>query len=344
MNDLVAVIMPTRNRSRLLKRSVLSLLRQTHQKLEILVFDDGSTDDTAEVLADLAKKDPRVRFFHSDVSVGIATALNRLINQCRGRFIVRMDDDDVAYPERIQKQLSFMQANRLGVCGTGCRRVAGWRRSRIIYPQTHELIRAELLFQPPLLHPSVMMVRSLLLQHGGYRTDVPHAEDYELWVRLIEHTRFGNVPEVLLDYTLSAQQVSRRYNAAQVESAKRIRAQYLSQFPVSYDSREAAIHVSLREPIPIKDLTALEEAGRWLLKLSGWFTEDCRTVFARQWFLCAVRAAGLGPPAFEVWNSMPLASDISPQRRRMLWGLCQLRLRYRSAPYRWLEPLAGSGG
>ena len=339
MNNLVSILMTTRNRSGLLHRSVESLCQQTYKNLEILIFNDGSTDDTAAVLANLAKIDPRIRVFQSGVSVGIATALNRLIEASRGRYLARMDDDDVAYPKRIEKQLAFMAANHLDVCGTGYRRVAGLRRSVILPPVSHQAIRAGLLFQPPLAHPTVMLRRDLIERYGGYRTDFPYAEDYELWVRLIEHGRFGNVPEVLIDYTLSPRQVSRACNIEQVQSARRVRALYLSRLGFSYDAAEAEIHVGLRDPIPIESLTALERAGEWLHKLSKLFPPDCVPVFQRQWFLCGVRAAGLGPKAFRVWRSFPLAPDITDRRRWMLWILCQSRLRYRSRAFCCLEPL-----
>ena len=339
MNDLVSILIPTRNRCILLHRSIESLCQQTHKNLEILIFNDGSTDNTAAVLSNLAKKDPRIRVFHSDVSVGIATALNRLIEASRGRYLARMDDDDVAYPKRIEKQLAFMAANHLDVCGTGYRRVAGLRRSVILPPVSHQAIRAGLLFQPPLAHPTVMLRRDLIERHGGYRTDFPHAEDYELWVRLIEHGRFGNIPEVLIDYTLSPRQVTRVFNMEQVRSARKVRAHYLSRLNLVYDAAEEEIHIGLRDPTPLESVTMLERAGEWLHKLSTIFSSDCRPVFQRQWFLCGVRAASLGPKAFRAWGSFPLARDMAKRQRWMLWLLCQSRLRYRSRAYCYLEPL-----
>lgn len=235
-----------------------------------------------------------------------------------------------------------MEAQHLDVCGTWYRRVAGIRRSIMRPAVTHEAICAELLFQPPILHPSVLLRRAVIEQYGVYREDYSHAEDYELWSRLAPSCRFGNVPEVLMDYILSPKQVSQCNNSTQADTATRIRGQYLSRRNIPYSDFEREVHVRLRFPTPIDELAELQAARVWLTKLSGYFPSEVRYVFARQWFLCAVRAAGMGRITYSTWLASGLAKEALPQKKAMLWGLCQMRLRYRSAPYRWLEPIAGN--
>lgn len=342
MTELVSVLLATRNRRKQLERALDSLRAQSYTALEILVMDDASTDATPEFLHRMARMEPRLRWFRREQSQGLASALNALIAQSRGTWLARMDDDDLAYSRRIEQQLAFMRAQRLDVCGTWYRRVAGWRKSIARPPVSHERILGELLFQPPLSHPSVMFHRSVFERYGVYSLRAPHAEDYELWVRLMPRVRFGNCPEVLLDYTLSNKQVSRQHNPEQIATAQDIRVNTLDQLGIPHTPEQSQIHAHLRDPKAINTPAELSEIHDWLCTLSERLEPLTRPVVQRQWFLQCVRAAGLGPPTFRAYNASPLAEK-NRKKQAMLWLLCQLRLRYRSPIYNQLEPMAGIG-
>jgi len=129
MTELVLVLLATRNRRKQLERALDSLRVQSYSALEILIMDDASTDDTPEFLNRTTELEPRLRWFRREQSQGLASALNALIAQSRGTWLARMDDDDLAHPRRIERQLTFMRAQRLDVCGTWYCRVAGWFKS-----------------------------------------------------------------------------------------------------------------------------------------------------------------------------------------------------------------------
>jgi hypothetical protein len=342
MGELVSILLPTRTRMRSLQKAVESLQKQTWRDIEILVLDDGSTDGTPDLLGRLVLSDARIRLFRQESSRGLATALNRLIRESRGRWLARMDDDDYSHPERIERQLAYMQAQRLDVAGTWYRRVSRFGSSVMRPSINHKHIAAELLFQPPLLHPSVMMRKEIIEQFGGYREDIHHAEDFELWTRLAPHCRFGNVPEILFDYTLSPQQVSRRFNSIQVQSAQALRAAYLQTLGISTTPLQLATHIHLRDPLPIVHLNELETAGAWLGMLKRHFSSDVEAVFVRQWFIFGVRAAGLGRMGWRCWQRAELADKVPQKQRTLLKLLFHVRLHYRSRLYRLLEPLASS--
>jgi hypothetical protein len=342
MNELVSILLPTRNRVRRLQKAIESLQKQTWHEIEILVLDDGSIDDTPDLLARIAQRDARIRVFRQESSRGLAAALNRLVDESRGKWLARMDDDDFSHPQRMERQLSYMQAHRLDVAGTWYKRISPFGWSIMKPPTQHDHIVAELFFQPPMLHPSVMIRKNVVMEHGGYREDIPHAEDYEFWMRLVPHCRFGNVPEVLMDYTLSSQQVSRRFNNLQVQSAQTLRASYLQSFGIPTTTSQLLTHVHLRDPVPIERLSELEDTGNWLKILARNFSAEVETVFARQWFLFGVRAAGIGVRGWRQWCSAELSDKVSPKQRKLLKVLFYLRLRYQSTLYRLLEPLAGS--
>lgn len=338
----VSVLLATRNRRRWLERALSSLRAQTHAALEILVLDDGSSDETPQFLERLAGEDARLRWFRREQSQGLASALNFLIAHSSGSWLARMDDDDVAHPQRIAQQLADMQQRRLDVCGTWYRRRAGWRASIARPPVEHARIVAELLFQPPLLHPSVMFRREVFERHGGYSETAWCAEDYELWVRLLPYVRFGNCPQVLMDYALSPAQVSRRHSTQQVTTARALRVRALQQLGIPHTPEQARVHAGLRDPVAIESLAQLETIHAWLRALIEHLEAEAKSSVRRQWYLQCVRAAGLGPKAFHSYAASPLATATGKQRA-LLWTLCRMRLRYRSPLYNQLEPLAGIG-
>lgn len=343
MGERVSILLATRNRAGLLTQAIASLQRQTYCNLEICVLDDGSSDDTPVILEHLARADTRIRWWRREQSLGLASALNMLIDQASGAWLARMDDDDLAYPERIASQLEFMQAHRLDVCGTWYRRVAEWRRSRASPAVEHEAICTELLFQPPLLHPSVMMRRHLIERCGGYPEDYPHAEDYALWLTLLPHARFGNCPRVLMDYRLSADQVSRTYRSAQLLSAQRLRAKALDLMEIAYNARQRMLHSRLRDPVPIESIELLQEVYEWLAVLAKQVPPAGQGAIARQAYLQSVRAAGIGLAAWAAFAQTRWSAATDAKAKAVLWGLCGLRLRYQSAVYKRLEPLARIG-
>ncbi|WP_448383473.1 glycosyltransferase family 2 protein [Desulfosoma sp.] len=343
MRPIVSVLLPTRDRHRLLKRSMDSVQKQTLPEIEILVLDDGSSDETPLLLEGLARRDTRIRWFRRDFSRGLAEALNTLIAESHGEYLARMDDDDLCHPRRFELQLEWMQANRVDVCGTWYRRCSALGKSAARPPVQDSLIKAELLFQPPLLHPSVMLRRELVERHGSYAADFPHAEDYELWVRLAPYVRFGNVPQLLMDYMLSRHQVSKRHNTEQVMAARRIREKYLRTLGICCGEEERRIHCHLRDPAPIDSMDTLDRIDQWLRALEMQLPGEARPVLCRQWFLAAVRAAGMGPCVFRKFAGSPLSHDVPRSKWGMLKAMCAIHFRYRSLIYNWLEPLAPAG-
>ena len=229
---LVSIVMAVHNGERHLDAALSSILSQTYAALEIIVVDDGSSDRTAELLAQC--DDPRLRILTNTSCQGLARSLNRGIEAATGDYVARMDADDVCHPSRIQRQVHYMQRHaEVGLLGTAYRLIndAGAALGIAYPPADDAAMRWRLLFMPPLAHPSAMMRRALLQRHElRYDPEWPTAQDYELWSRLLKHCRGANLPEVLFDYRTHAQSVSVTKRDSQDQWALRVSEREIAPF------------------------------------------------------------------------------------------------------------------
>lgn len=207
----VSVLLPVYNGAADVERAVASILAQTYTDFELLIINDGSADNSADVLARF--DDPRIRLVHQD-NCGLAATLNRGCVMAKGEFIARQDQDDLSHPTRLEKQVAYMRSN------PDCALLGTWAEIHVgdepagrshEHATEHGLICFELLFNNPFVHSSVMFRRDVVLEIGGYTTDPARQppEDYELWSRIARSYRVANLPEKLLIYREVAQSMSR---------------------------------------------------------------------------------------------------------------------------------------
>lgn len=195
---LVSVVLPAYNAELYLKEAMDSILQQTFTDFELIILNDGSTDSTEDII--LSYEDSRIVYVKNQENLGLIGTLNKGISLAKGKYIARMDADDIALPERLNKQISFLEANtQYGVVGAFAQIID----SKDIYkvPVTNEAIKAFLYIDSPFIHPSVV-IRKDLLSSNMYDHQYHRIEDYELWVRLSAQTKFYNIPEILLKYRI----------------------------------------------------------------------------------------------------------------------------------------------
>jgi hypothetical protein len=280
----VSVLLPVYNCPAYVGQAVESILGQTFTDFELLVIDDGSTDETADVVR--AYRDPRLTV-ESQANVGLAATLNRGIRLARARYIARQDQDDWSHPQRLARQVAFMDAN------AGCGLLGTWaeiwrddsRTNRAhAHPSDNADLQYALLLNNPFVHSSVMIRREALEDVGGYATDPSRQppEDYELWSRIARQWSVANIPEYLHVYREVQGSMSRQGPSPFLDHLVTICAENISQAAGVPGSRHAL------------NIAALEHGAPQRLSGSPDFAA-MTAVFSR----AAQRVAGQDPDRFE---------------------------------------------
>jgi glycosyltransferase involved in cell wall biosynthesis len=212
MTPAVSVIMPVRNGAEWLAEAVASVRAQDFGDFEFLIVDDGSDDGTAAMLSGFAAADQRIRLLRQ-APRGLVEALNNAIAKARAPYLARLDADDRARPDRLGKQLAFMQGHpEIGLVGTFAERIdaAGNVVGRLAPPTDPVRLARVLARTNPFIHSSVMMRTALVRRLGGYRAAFRAAEDYDLWLRLAEAGGIANLADYLTQYRWHESNLSRR--------------------------------------------------------------------------------------------------------------------------------------
>jgi glycosyltransferase involved in cell wall biosynthesis len=205
------------------REAVLSVLSQTMADLELIVVDDNSTDATPGILASF--RDPRLQVLRR-ARGGLTSALNAALRLARAPLVARLDADDVALPERLERQLAFLSAHPdVGLVGTAAREVdAAGRDVAIVRPPADDAdIRRALIRRNPFVHSSIVMRRSALEQAGGYDEAFPVAQDYDLWMRMSRVTRMANLQEPLVVRRLTPGRVSEARDSERLRAEASVR-------------------------------------------------------------------------------------------------------------------------
>ena len=247
----ISVLMPVFNAASVLPRAVRSVLGQDFRDLELVVVDDGSTDDSGTILEQARQRDDRVRPIHTDHG-GITAALNAGLHACRAPLVCRMDADDECLPIRLTLQKRWLDVHpghglvsgrvRFGgtpVTSRGYALHVDWTNGIL----SEEEISLSRFVESPFPHPSVMFRRNLVKRHGGYR-EGQFPEDYELWLRWMDAgVRMGKVPEEVLVWYDSPERLSRSDTRYSFHAFYRCKAVYLARWLTRHNSHHPDVLV-----------------------------------------------------------------------------------------------------
>ncbi|GIV33728.1 MAG: hypothetical protein KatS3mg031_1263 [Chitinophagales bacterium] len=258
--------MPVYNAAAYVAEAVQSILDQTFSDFELLIIDDGSTDPSLQVIQ--AFNDSRIRLIRNETNLKLIATLNKGLEHARGKYIARMDADDVSTPERLAVQVAFMEKNpEVGVCGSWFETFGNGKKI-VRYPEKDADIRLMLLYQTPFCHPAVLFRKALFDQyHTRFNPEFVHAEDYEVWVRLADKTRFANIPRVLLRYRIHPGSVSSTHTFVQQRNTLSIIRQAFQKAGTTVNEEEIALFRDVAYSHFRSDTEFILAAERLLLRL-----------------------------------------------------------------------------
>jgi glycosyltransferase involved in cell wall biosynthesis len=208
-NTKVTVLMSVYNGEKYLREAVDSILNQTFKDFEFIIINDGSTDKTLKILN--SYNDPRIKIISNKKNIGLTRSLNKGLSIAKGEYIARQDANDISMPERLEKQVDFLERNKaVGLIGTYSCIIN--EKGRILYkrksPLGNEDISKKLIRGNVFAHGSVMFRKFLLEKVGAYREEFKTSQDYDLWLRFIEITKAFRTSEFLYKWRLLPDSIS----------------------------------------------------------------------------------------------------------------------------------------
>lgn len=243
----ISVLMPAYNVEKYVGTAIESIQNQTYSNFEFIIINDGSTDNTAKIINQYAKKDKRIKFINNSKNTGLIAVLNDGLKLCRGEYIARFDSDDIALPERFEKQIKYMDNHpECGVVGTWLKKFGPEIKPNDIYKYPHKMKPLDFVFHGnQVAHPSAMIRRSVIAKYSiKYDPKYKHAEDYAFWTEIVKHSEIHNLQEVLHLYRWYDNNVSVIHKKEQYDCAERIRYDRLSEILTSEHDINVLINIS----------------------------------------------------------------------------------------------------
>ena len=207
----ISVVMPAYNAEKYISEAIESILNQTYVDFEFIIINDGSTDKTKEIIH--SYNDPRIVYLENENNLGIVITLNKGLDFASGKYIARMDSDDIAVTNRLEKQIAYMEKNKdVGLLGTGIHLFGeGIESTDRVFTTDSNQLKAELIFSSCIAHPTVMIRRSILDKNClRYNPEFVGAEDYCLWWNIAKVSKIATLPDILLDYRIHESQITKK--------------------------------------------------------------------------------------------------------------------------------------
>ena len=240
---LISVLMPVYNTKEVyLRASIESILNQTFTDFELIIVNDGSTNNAEEVV--LSYKDDRIKYFKQE-NQGIVGALNNAWSKASGKYIARMDSDDIAYPERFAKQIKFLEENpEYSLVGSWAKIIPS--NNVIKLPQDIKIM--DLLADCMFIHPSIMFNKADFEKFNlQYETGFEYAEDYCMYARAVKYLKMTNLQEVLLDYRVYPENSSSKNRDVRIKSSFKVQDLIVENLSNDKELQERILDIAYRK-------------------------------------------------------------------------------------------------
>ncbi|MBL4707510.1 MAG: glycosyltransferase [Flavobacteriales bacterium] len=315
---LVSVIMPAYNAEKYISESILSIINQTYRNWELIIINDGSTDQTSQIIKEFLKKDKRLRLSDNETNKGLVFTRNKGLECARGKYIANLDSDDIASSDRLEKQVTFLERNlEYVLLGSACihinekgKKIASVKRN---IPNEH--LKALLLFSNYFINSSVMM-RADQAKTLRYMEGFAPAEDYQFFSQLCQLGHIGNLNDKLVEYRIHDQNISSIKRLEQLSAIKKIQERALQALTVIPTSKELDDHSNLVHGPTKANENDLQVTEDWLLNLvsvnqkSMTYSEDIFNYYCGFFFRRYCQGSGLGIKAISFFKKSRLSKYI----------------------------------
>lgn len=286
---IVTVFMAAYNAEEFIEESIISILNQSFKDFELIIVNDGSTDNTVAIVEQI--KDPRIKLVHNPENMGLQATRNRLLDLATGKYIAILDSDDIASPDRLEAQVSFLENHsEIALCGGHAEVIdENDQFTGVKYIQPcNETLETFMLFGNPFVNSTVLFRKKVFLELKGYRDYAP-AEDFDLFVRIAAKHRVANLDKTLVKYRVHQSNVSKKENHLQLKNENRILENLRSDLGLTPNDHTSAVHLSIYkgtlDPFSLKDyaefLIQLKRANRQ----AGRYDQDILDKFLfNKWF------------------------------------------------------------
>ena len=264
----LSIIMPVYNAGQYLSNAVESVLAQSYRNLELIIVNDGSTDNSLKIIN--LFHDSRIIYLENERNLGIVYSRNRGIKKAKGVYIGMLDADDIAHSDKFEKQISFLTKNPdFGMVGSwvkfideqGKRMSGGWKLTAM-----PEEIPVNMLFKNYFLQ-SAVLYRKECLYNFSFTEGFDILEDYLIWYQILKKYKAWNLPEYLVDYRIHGDGVTKKHRQDRIEKEKRVFKMMFSDLGIDVTPEELNLHMIIRDGISIGCEQTLLDIEQWLLKI-----------------------------------------------------------------------------
>jgi len=259
----VSVLMPVYNGGIYLKEAIDTILNQSFSNFELVIVNDGSTDNSEEII--LRYSDPRIRLENNQNNLGLINSLNIGLGLCEGDYIVRMDQDDISFPDRILLQVKFMDENpEVGLLGSWFEDFGDKIESKIVrYSIDDSDIRIRHLYQTHISHPTAILRKSVIDESKvRFDPEYKHGEDYNFWVSISAFCKISNYPDVLVRKRDHPRNISNSFSSVMYKTCTKVKQRQFAAMGAPINQEEADLYTRFADPewhFTLKEMSQLHE-------------------------------------------------------------------------------------
>ena len=264
----VSVVMPVYNRQKYIKSSVESILNQTFTDFEFIIVNDGSTDKTLEILKSYTDK--RIKIIENEKNSGIVFSRNRGLNNATGQYIAMMDSDDIAYSNKLMKQVDFLDKNKeYGMVGTWVKFIdenSKYTGGKWKLPAKPDLIPPIMLFRNYFVQ-STILVRREAIPEWKYSPEFEIVEDSKMWFEVSLNYKVLNLQEYLLDYRVHSDNITNTGHSKQMANSRKLYKLIFKNLDINITEKELDLHILIKNSNKISNIEELKNIENWLIKI-----------------------------------------------------------------------------